>query len=82
MYKTSCIWCNALIHVKVLPKANEVSVCRGTNCGELEMKFRAHYSDANIINWCNKTYGVDMQERIERCDLRKASSPNGKKDGM
>lgn len=82
MPATACIWCNALIQVKRLPKANEVSVCADKNCGELEMKFRAHYSDANIIAWCEKNYGVDMKGRLERCASRKASLPGEKRKGQ
>lgn len=74
MPMTACVWCNDIIEVKRLPRADEVSVCRGTNCGDMEMHFRAQFSDHNIGLFYAEETGVNPNERGKRCGALKRKS--------
>lgn len=78
MPKTVCEWCNALIEVKRLPRANEVSVCAGTNCGDLENAFRTQFSDANIGRSYMEQTGYNphiMEARHELGNIKPSHQP-------
>jgi hypothetical protein len=81
MPMTVCSWCLKIIEVKRLPEVNEVSVCHGTNCGEMEMKFRSMFSDHNIGLELERILGANPNERGKQCDPLKPNYRRAKDGG-
>ena len=74
MYLATCVWCNSLVSVEVMPSLKQETVCSEA-CKQQEYSFRMLFSTSLIQQHFECEHGINLSEREARYESARSQSP-------